>query len=421
MTEQPKGVADVMGRGTSGPVDIDPADPRTWFLAQLDDRKSWIGFGGAAVDHQLWLSKAPPEKILTNADNVVKLASAVAAYYGLTSVQPTLDTYNAEAEALGQKMIYGSESFPTIDYREPFITSHNDLGRLKAPQDWLSRGRVKLLWDIHKKATAVGNGYAMYCSPFSLAVQLRSYPLLVRDMRRNPAFVHELLSCLTDDILPSYLKAQKEYTGIGLSMGSAAWQSFPNLTTDMIEAFSLPYDLKLLRNCMAFGMMAVQIGGADYCEEDPDKFDKDTLFKCFDIQIKMAGGRPSLFLLMGRTQDIPIEWIVEYLDPFKEKGVRVPMTVGINARVMRDGPPELIIEVLKRYIKHIAPDHQLGIGGLMPSNTPPEHMHAGVAAARAYGRVPFPEDFDEIQVVIPQRESFQEYVDRMSNGMGLQF
>lgn len=421
MSGRAKGVADLFVRGDVQAANIDPRDPKTWWLAQKPASGSWLGMTGATIDHALWLSKAPPESILHNAKANVDLTAAVAAYYGLSSAMGGLDPYNFEAEALGAEMIYGPASLPTVDFRVPYIAVHADLSKLRAPGDWLAKGRVRLAWDIYRLNATLGGINGMYCSPFSLAVQLRSYPLLIRDMRKNPAFVHDLLSCLTEEVLPSYLEAQKEYVGLGLALGAAAWQSFPNVTTDMMEEFVLPYDVRLLQKCMGFGMMALPIGGADYCEETPSKFDKSILFKCFDIQIKMAGGAPSLFLLMGRTQDIPIEWIVEYLDQFKRNGVRATFTVEVNARVMRDGPVEQIIAVIRRYIENIAPDHNLTIFTLMQADCPPAHMHAAVAASHAYGCQPLPENFDDVKVVVPQRESFQQYVDKMSNGMGLQF
>lgn len=420
MSAQVKGVSDSLSRGAVDAVEIDPRDPRTWWIAQNATAAPWMGLTGVTPDHAIWLSKAPAEKIFSDAEANIKLVAAAAAYYGQSGVMGMLDGYNIEVEAVGAKMIYGHGSLPTVDYREPFISGPADLAKLKAPDDWLAKGRVRLTFDIYKLNASLGANNGMYCSPFSLAVQLRSYPLLIRDMRKNPRFAHDLLSCVTDEILPSFLQAQKEYTGFGLAVGGAAWQSFPNLTLDMIEEFSLPYDQRLLQKTMGFGMVAVPIGAADYCEENPSKFDKDILHKCFDLQIKMAGGAPSIFLLMGRTQDIPIEWVVEYLDRFKQQGIRAAFSVEINARFMRDASEEEIIAVIRRYIENIAPDHNLVMVALMQSDTPPSHMHAAVAAAHAYGSVPLPEDFDKVKVVVPQRESFQEYVDKMSNGMGLQ-
>jgi len=43
-------------------------------------------------------------------------------------------------------------------------------------------------------------------------------------------------------------------------------------------------------------------------------------------------------------------------------------------------------------------------------DTPPEHIHAAVAACHTYGRLPLPENLDEIPFEMPQRESFSEFV-----------
>ncbi len=56
----------------------------------------------------------------------------------------------------------------------------------------------------------------------------------------------------------------------------------------------------------------------------------------------------------------------------------------------------------------------------MPSNTPPEHMYAGSGGESLRTRTPFLRTSMRSRS-IPQRESFQEYVDRCRNGMGLQF
>ncbi len=164
--------------------DIDPADPRTWFLAQLDDRKSWIGFGGAAVEIISLADKALPEKILTNADNVVKLASGIAAYYGLTSVQPTVDTYNAEAEAGHEGYDLRQRVIPDHRLSRLPITSHNDrAGRRRCKTGSPEGGEAA------RGHPQEGNGCRerrAVLLPVQI-VQLRSYPLLVRAYAPKPS------------------------------------------------------------------------------------------------------------------------------------------------------------------------------------------------------------------------------------------
>ena len=421
MTERVEGVSSLFtgsGDGSLG-IETNPADPRTWAQAVNASWAGYIPVSGGMFDLYLTLTDVPPKQLLTNARANVYTAAAVGAYLGGTTMGGGLEPYNFEAEALGAKLIYGPASLPTIDFREPFIRTHADLSKVKAPENWLDRGRIRLNLDIQKLNREMGNSTGMYCSPFSLAVALRSYPLLIRDMRRDPGFYDDLLSCLSEEILPSYLKVVHDYCGYDLMLGAAAWESHPNVTPEQIEAHVLPYCQRLLGKTMEYGVVAVTIGAADYCEEDPRKFSKDILFRCFDVQVKLANGQPSLFLLMGRTQDIPTEWIAEYLERFKAQGLRATMTMALNARLMRDGPVDEIVGCVRRFIDLLGRDHNLTIAGMTPAGTPPEHIFAAVAAARAYGKLPLADSFDGIVVEIPERETFAEFVDKMSQGQGL--
>lgn len=43
------------------------------------------------------------------------------------------------------------------------------------------------------------------------------------------------------------------------------------------------------------------------------------------------------------------------------------------------------------------------------AETPPEHVHAAVAACHTYGRLPIPENLDDVHFEIPHRASFSEF------------
>ena len=43
-------------------------------------------------------------------------------------------------------------------------------------------------------------------------------------------------------------------------------------------------------------------------------------------------------------------------------------------------------------------------------DTPSEHVHAFMAALDAYGKYPLPDDFDAVEVNVPKRETFEEFV-----------
>jgi uroporphyrinogen-III decarboxylase len=400
-------------------VSLDPGDPKTWWMVSATQKHSRIPIMALMSDHSMFLAGVPAKKFYSDASANVTTTAAVAAYYGFDSASGGGDTYNYEAEALGQRLIYSDNAMPTADFRDPLIKEPKDLAKLKAP-DWLSMDRIRFILDVIKLNAGLGYKTGKFCAPFSLAVTLRSYPKLIRDLKKDPGFAHDLFTLLADEILPSYLKVQKKYCGIRAATGADAWAVFPNLSLDLIEKWVVPYAERLFNNCLDFGMMAMSAGGADYCEERLEKFDKDILFRCFAIQKKLLSNMPMFVLGTGRWHEYPLEPVIEYLAPYKEKGIHVAVMTYINARLLRDGPVDRIVDNIKRFIDVLGRDHNLFvILANIPADTPPQHIHAAVATAHTYGHLPLAPDLDEIEFKVPERESFQEYVGKMSAGAGL--
>jgi hypothetical protein len=100
--------------------------------------------------------------------------------------------------------------------------------------------------------------------------------------------------------------------------------------------------------------------------------------------------------------------------------MRVSIVASLNARLLRDGPVDKIIDTIKRYIEVLGRDHNLAISlANIPADTSPRHIHTAVAATRTYGRLPLARNLDEVALQVPERESFQEYLEKMSSGTGL--
>ena len=401
-------------------VKLDPQDPKTWWMRHIAKVHNGIPIMAQMYDHAMSLAGVPAKKFYSNAQAHVHTVAAVAAYYGLDSATGGGDTYNYEAEAMGQKMIYSENAMPTIDSRNPLIKEPTDLTKLRPP-DWLNAGRIPFVLEVIRSNAEMGYKTGKFCAPFSLAVALRTYPKLIRDMRKNPEFAHDLFTVLVDEILPSYLQVQKKKCGISLAAGPDAWAVFPNLSPELMEKWVVPYAERLFKNCTDFGVIALAAGGGgDYCEESIEKFDKNILFKCFDIQKKLFLGMPMLQLGMGRWHEYPLETVVEYLMPQRKKGMRVSIVASLNARLLRDGPVDKIIDTIKRYIEVLGRDHNLAISlANIPADTSPRHIHTAVAATRTYGRLPLARNLDEVALQVPERESFQEYLEKMSSGTGL--
>ncbi|NVM52126.1 MAG: hypothetical protein HWN66_00395, partial [Candidatus Helarchaeota archaeon] len=112
-----------------------------------------------------------------------------------------------------------------------------------------------------------------------------------------------------------------------------------------------------------------------------------------------------------RWQDYPLEPVVDYLNKVRdEQGLNMPVAAGINARLLRDGPIDKIVDNVKRFIDTFAREHELTVFlANIPADTPSENVHAAIAAAHTYGLKPIADDLDKIKFKPPKRESFQEF------------
>lgn len=406
---------------TEKTVTIDPQDPKTWFWAETAKRDKSLPMWVQMHDHAMVMNGLSARQYYFDAHACITAFTALSAYYRFDVPMVVVDSYNFEAEAMGAKMLYSNHAMPTLDFREPFIAKYADLAKVKAPANWLDHGRIRFAWDVVKGQREVGCQFGLWCGLFSLAVGLRTYPQLIRDMRKDPAFAHELFTILADEVLPSYLKAQAEYTGLPVIVAGEAWAAFPTLSPELMEEWVVPYHLRLVKNTAQFGVIPVVAAAGDYVEEDVSKFDKRILWKCFDVQTKLAG-RPSIAFVMGPWHEYPLEPILEYLEPIKAQGQRATVIAGLNARLLRDGPVDAIVNLIKRYVAAFGRDHDLVLFVCnIPADTPPQHVHAAVAAWYTYAKLPVAENLDDIRPEIPHRESFAEYVNRMSGGRGLRY
>jgi uroporphyrinogen-III decarboxylase len=369
----------------------------------------WMIVSAQMHDHVIALTGIPAKKFYWDAKTFIDGVSEVANYYQMDTIQASADVYNFEIEGLGAKMVYGDKSMPTVDHREPLIKEPGDLLKLKTP-DFHRDGRLPFALDCIKLSKEIKGPAAMgyFCGPFSLAVGLRGYPALVKDMRKRPEFVHDLLTFVVDEVLLPYIKVQKDYCGINMSGGADAWAVVPNLKISELKEWVMPYTKRLMEKSRENGIMAF-CALADYNEERAEKFSAEILHSAFDIQIETFG-MPSIYLGMGRWQDFPLQAVLDYTAKYRSQGTPVRINAAVNALFLRNGPAEKIVDFIKRYISTFAPEHEISLGlANIPADTNPDHVHAAVAAIHTYGRKPIAENLDEISFELPRRESFQEW------------
>ncbi len=369
---------------------------------------------GQMNDHVMTLTGIPAKKFYWDAKTFVDAVAEAADYYEMDTFSATADLYNFEVEGLGAKMVYGDNSMPTIDFREPLIKEPRDLLKLKTP-DFYRDGRLLFALDCIKlgKEREKGSTAGRFCGPFSLAVGLRSYPALIKDMRKRPEFARDLLTFVVDEVLLPYLKVQKEYCGINIAGGANAWATVPNLSVSELKEWAVPYSRRLVEKAKEIGITAISVDG-DYNEERLEKFNTEILYGAFDVQIA-SQGMPAISLGMGRWQDFPLQAVLDYTARYRSQGIRMPVRAALNALFVRNGPADKIVDYIKRYISTFAPEHEISIAfANIPADTNSDHVHAAVAAVHTYGRKPIAENLDEIKFELPKRESFQEWKKRKS-------
>jgi len=178
--------------------------------------------------------------------------------------------------------------------------------------------------------------------------------------------------------------------------GADAWASPPLINLDMMEEFVVAYTQRLRAKAGEKVVTQGNWGGSKI--RDVDRFLTQKL-KCSPGYLSVLD--PDLF-------QIGPERVKAFAD-----NQNALVTAGVDALLLENGPVEAIVERIKYYIDVMARDGR-GVIFLnqIPADTPPEHIHAAVAACHTYGRFPIPDNLDEIQFEIPKRESFGEFLSR---------
>jgi uroporphyrinogen-III decarboxylase len=387
---QPGRLARIIGAMTGGAMDVVP-------------------FMGPQIhDHAMTVARVPARRYYWDAELLVDTHLAVDRWYGFDSDTIVADAYNFEVEALGAKMIYSENAMPTVDVSDPLIKEPSDLD-LIGPLD-PTKGRIPMAVEVgqlfQKKAPGPFAG-GFFCSHWSLICQAMGYPKAVRALKRDKGFATALFDWVNDRVLFPYMQAFAR-AGVKNANGADAWAAFPDLTPDLVEEWVVPYAKKLGEQCKNELKMTVGAGAAagDYCEEDPAKFDKAMMFKCWDAASKTFPLKLA-YSAMGRTQDWDMTWLREYAEKRGKGGKKLPVLAALNGRFTRDSAPEQIVAKLAEWINTLGRDGgMLVFIGNVPADTPSVNIHTAVKATHTLGKYPIVADLAGIKITPPVFQPF---------------
>jgi uroporphyrinogen-III decarboxylase len=353
--------------------------------------------GAQSNDHSARLAGVSTKQFFTDAHTFARVQLLVTEYYQFDVLSNFWDVYNIEAEALGQKVVYHPGGIPDIDRTRPLIGTPSDLDRISPPDPYTS-GRMPWIQQFSKIfLETTGKLERIYfTTPFSIAVNIRGYENLVMDMFERPRFVHRLFEFLCDEVIAPFIEVLRSEVGNPdlIMDGRDAWASPPMITLDMMDEYVVAYTERLRDR---LGDKLITRGNwGDAKSRDIKRF--------FSQKIRCSPG--SLSVLDPDLYEVGPERVKTYANEHNAF-----VTAGVDATLLQRGPVEAIVERIKLYIDKMARDGRCMIHlNQIAAETPPEHIHAAVAACHAYGRHPIPDNLEDIHFEMPKRESFVEFI-----------
>ena len=356
-----------------------------------------VVIGAQSNDHSAYLAGIPTKRFFTDARLFAQVQLLVTEYYRLDGLSNFWDVYNVEAEAIGQKVVYHPGGIPDADRTRPLIRTPADLDRITPPDPYKS-GRMPWVRAVCRHfLEQTGKLERVYfTAPFSLAVNIRGYENLAEDMFERPDFVHRLFAFLCDEVIAPFVGCMREEVGDPdlILDGRDAWASPPLVTLDMMDEYVVAFTERLRDH---LGDRLISRGNwGDAKSGDVERF--------FSQKMRCSPG--SLSILDPDLYDIGPQRVKAFAnrhDAF--------ITAGVDATLLQQGPVEAIVERIRLYIEELARDGRCMIHlNQIAAETPPEHIHAAVAACHAYGAHPIPENLEDIRFEMPQRESFSEFI-----------
>ena len=366
----------------------------------LEGKTDTVPIGAQINEHVVKLCGGDMREAYTNAAKFVEMNLAVFDYYQLDIPGFYYDIYNIEAEALGQRLNWESDRMPDIDRQNSLLREHSDFDRLRPP-DFKKTGRMPFVLEIMHRCYDLGLPVRIrFCSPFSLAANIRGIENLLIDILTAPQFAHRLLTFLTDEVLVPWVQAQREAIGQPRSPanGADAAASPPIVTVEILEEFVMPYILRM--NERIGNVTGQGYWGYSYLFKNPVKF-----YKMLEL---MASVSPKALNCLD--PDVALTGPEPYAAFAREK--KMSLRLGLDTLLLQEGPWEKIVDRCRRYVMAGSQVEGLVISfNDVSIHTPVRNVHTAVAAVRHFGRLPM-EDLPLESFQPPEVESFVDFLQR---------
>ncbi len=312
----------------------------------------------------------PPERFFREAGVLVDAIFRTAEDFDFDVPSLSYDVYNIELEAMGHSLEYLPRSTPVLDPGRVLLPERR-LERLRRPEPGRD-GRMPFVLELlrlHQERCGVAPRL-QFCAPFTMAAQVRGYERFIEDVLVEPAFAHDLLALLTEEVIAPWIRVLHEaIPGAAAAGGADALCSPPMTDPRIIEEFSIPYILRLRELCPVRAEVVNWWG--DSLVQPLERF--------LDLKRRVCGA-------VMRVQDPDLarvgpEAFKRYADSHG-----LALELGVGDVLLNQGPPEAIRERIRRYIAGAAAGGRLILYlASLNAETPPEHVRVALEAARELG------------------------------------
>ncbi|MDR2957162.1 MAG: hypothetical protein LBU61_03140 [Coriobacteriales bacterium] len=292
--------------------------------------------------------------------------------------QAEYDVYNIEAEALGCELLWSDDNFAVMAHEGEVIKEKSDLDKLEVP-NFRTDGRGPFCLEVNKLLLSICPGILPYyfcCAPWDIAFKLRGYTNLVKDIKKDPKYAHELLEFCTA-VATEYTKTLHDELvplgGVNPFMWGAA-ADLPLIGEKIFKEYALPYAAKVIE-----ANPYTSWGIFRFVEVYGDKWPE-----FWEYYIKETNS-PIVFMYGTDTKIADLKKAKELARQYNRF-----MIVGTDAETVRYVPIEKLDERIKRHIVCTAPGGGAAPVKLdtVPADTPPDRYRFIVNKVKEYGTYP---------------------------------